>query len=219
MTNVAAGLIELSLSAERLAPYRHACHGDLDQAIALYEWNVDISTAFWRTLGQVEVVLRNTLHERLAAWSTSTYRESRWYLDPANVLTLQARDDIAKARQRATRAGRDETPGRVVAELNFGFWRFLLARRYERTLRMPAIRAAFPRHHGIRRDVDNVLAQLHQLRNRIAHHEPIHAHDLPALRTHAVDLVDWISPDARQWIDHRCEIQAVLERRPTTTMA
>jgi hypothetical protein len=75
--------LERRLSAERLAPYRVARGGDLAAALALYEWNAEMSGAFGTTLGH-----------------------------------------IAKARQRATRNGRPETPGRVVAELNLGFWRF-----------------------------------------------------------------------------------------------
>ena len=45
---------------------------------------------------------------------------------------------------RATRNGRLEMPGRVVAQLTLGFWRYLLASRYGRTLWLPCLRQAFP---------------------------------------------------------------------------
>lgn len=45
-----------------------------------------MSGAFWVTLGHVEVLIRNAMHQQLTAWSTRTYREPRWYLDPGRVL-------------------------------------------------------------------------------------------------------------------------------------
>lgn len=115
-------ILEERLSPERLGPYRQACGGDWDRALALYEWNVDVSTAFWSTLSQVEVILRNALHKELTEWSAREHAEPNWYLDPSGLLTEQAHDDIT-ARLRATRNGRTELPGGVVAELSFGFWR------------------------------------------------------------------------------------------------
>ena len=84
-------LLERRLSSERLAPYRAAVGDDLTRAIALYEWNVDVTAAFSATLGQVEVVVRNAMHEQLTAWSTSRHGEPRWYLDPGRVLQHRGR--------------------------------------------------------------------------------------------------------------------------------
>ncbi|ELB86058.1 hypothetical protein Rwratislav_46905, partial [Rhodococcus wratislaviensis IFP 2016] len=54
----------------------------------------------------------------------------------------------------------------------FGFWRFLHSRSYEATLWTPSLRHAYP-HQTPRRRSD-VYNHLNTLRNRIAHHEPIH---------------------------------------------
>jgi hypothetical protein len=61
--------------------------GDLVRAIALYQWNAEVASAFWAVLGHVEVVVRNAMHEQLAAWSVRRFGETRWYLDPGRVLT------------------------------------------------------------------------------------------------------------------------------------
>ncbi|GAA4678481.1 hypothetical protein [Phytohabitans rumicis] len=129
MTPAELTTLEQRLSAERLAPYRIAVGGDVHQAVKLYEWNADASAAFWATLGHVEILLRNAMHDQLTLWSISDHNEPLWYLDPGQLLTVEARQDIANARRRATRTGQSETPGRVVAELTLGFWRFLLAGR------------------------------------------------------------------------------------------
>ena len=138
------GLLERRLSPERLAPYRAAADGDLARAIALYERNAELSAAFWLVLGDVEVLVRNAVHEQLTVWSAGRFSQPAWYLDPGRVFNAQTRADIAAARHHLTGSGRRETPGRVVAELPLGFWRFLLSARYERTLWLPCLRAAFP---------------------------------------------------------------------------
>ncbi|HXL93420.1 MAG TPA: hypothetical protein VN969_31200 [Streptosporangiaceae bacterium] len=49
------------------------------------------------------------------------------------------------ARQQATDGGQHPVvPGKVVAELHFGFWRYLLASKYYTALWVPALSAAFP---------------------------------------------------------------------------
>ena len=99
-----------------------------------------------------------------------------------------------------------------MAELPFGFWRFLLSSRYERTLWLPCLRDAFPgiRGRGMRRDVHDAMRDLHLLRNRIAHHEPIH--NRPLLELHAVALTTagWICPTTRRWIAARSRVPALL---------
>jgi hypothetical protein len=129
MTPADLRTIEHRLSAERFAPYRAATGDNPGQAIRLYERNTDLSAAFWAVLCDVEVLLRNAMHERLTAWSVARYGQPDWYLDPEHVLTQQAAATISEARQHATSNGRPETAGRIVAELPLGFWRFLLSSR------------------------------------------------------------------------------------------
>ncbi|MBG0831655.1 Abi family protein [Planomonospora sp. ID67723] len=203
------------MSPERLGRYRTAVGGDLRQAIALYEWNATISATFWSTLGHLEVLIRNAMHQQLTAWSTASYAQPRWYLDPGRVFSDQTRREIAKARGRATLNGRrPETIGHVVAELSFGFWRYLLISSYDRSL-WPHLRHAWPSRQ-LRRDVYDPLAQLHDLRNRIAHHEPIYERPLKELHAATLDVAGWTCPDTAAWIRSRCAVLDVLARRPAT---
>lgn len=214
-------LLERRLSVERLAPYRAECAGDLNRAIALYEWNSDLAAAFWRTLGQVEIALRNAMHSTLADWAANTHGRVDWYADPARILTGAARADISAATRRATRARTPDTksktgnPGRIVAELSFGFWRYLLAAKYDRTLWRMCLHQAFPGSSGSRREVHDAVARLHELRNRIAHHEPIHNRPLPRMHDEALRVVNWICPDTRGWIESGCRVPDLLGHRPT----
>lgn len=214
MPEPTAQLLQQRFSPERLGPYQAAVRGDLTQAVALYEWNAKMSGTFWITLGHVEVLIRNAMHQQLTAWSTRQHREPRWYLDPAGVLDSRRRDEIAEARRRATRDGRKETPGGVVAELTFGFWRYLLTSSYDRSL-WPHLRNAWPGKQ-LRREVQGPVTDLHELRNRIAHHEPIYYRPLKELHTKALDLASWTCPDTATWITAQCEVLTILDTRPWT---
>lgn len=213
VTPISLTLLERRLSAERLAPYRTATGGDLTRAVALYEWNAQVSAAFWATLGHVEVLIRNAMHEQLTVWSAKRFGQPLWYLDPGRVLTEQARRDIATARQRATRDGRAETPGRVVAELNLSFWRFLLAARYERSLWRTCLWRAWP-GQGLRRIAHDRLAEVHMLRNRIAHHEPIHNRPLAELHATALIAAGWVCPATGAWIEADSQVEPLVNARP-----
>lgn len=147
--------LERRISLERFAPYRVVAGGDAGQAVRLYERNPELSTAFWGVLSDFEVLVRNAMHDRLTAWSLTRYGDTAWYLDHGKVFSEETYGTIEIARRHAVAQRRVETPGRVVAELPLGFWRFLLSSRYERSLWLPCLRHAFPgiQGHGLRRDV------------------------------------------------------------------
>ena len=187
-----------ALSPERLGHYLRTTGGDLTAALRLYEWNLALSGALYEALGIVEVVLRNALSVQLTAHHGTL--AGRWYDDPLDVLSAPAHGDIAAARGRVRKLHRAETPGRVVAELNFGFWKFLLAKRYEATLWTGYLRHAFPDlQPQSRATVYRALDELHTVRNRIAHHEPIHSRDSAADMLTIYRLLDWIDADVRAW--------------------
>ncbi|MER5974216.1 hypothetical protein ABT112_31680 [Streptomyces sp. NPDC002055] len=54
--------------------------------------------------------------------------------DPELPLRGRARADIDQARQRARGYDTVTPRGKIIAELSFGFWRFLLARQYKTSL-------------------------------------------------------------------------------------
>ena len=130
----------------------------------------------------------------------------------------RARDDIAQARNRAGRGQRSVTHGHVVAELNLGFWRYLVSKRYLTSLWIPALQYAFPGHAGnartVQREVETHVSQLLYLRNRSAHHEPIHRRDLHRDLDMALALVGYVHPAAREWLSATETLSALLLQRP-----
>ncbi|MFT4307481.1 MAG: hypothetical protein QM604_11380 [Microbacterium sp.] len=209
-----AAPIAAALSPERLAPYLREAGGDLDAAVGLYEWNLAVSGALYEALGILEVVLRNALSTQLAAHHGTL--TGHWYDDPLGVLSGLAHEDIAAARRRVRKLRRPETPGRVVAELSFGFWKFLLAKRYEATLWTGYLRHAFPNLQPQSRAVAyRALDELHTVRNRIAHHEPIHSRDLTVETLTIYRLLDWIDADVRAWAVSLSRLRPIIAARPS----
>jgi hypothetical protein len=201
------------LSPERLSPYLATVGGDLSAALDLYAWNSDLSASLFRTIGHVEIIVRNALHENLTSWSARRFGEPRWYLDPGQVLQIRALRDIRAARERAAQKPGDETPGRIVAELNVGFWRYLLAGHYDRTLWRATLHHAFPGERR-RRVVHDAAEVLHRCRNRLAHHEPIFNKPVEDIHFTVLALADWICPVSRTWIEQRCLTLHTLVQRP-----
>jgi hypothetical protein len=92
-------------------------------ALDLYEWNLELSAAFWEVVAVVEVVTRNAMHDRV----TSAYG-ARWY-DNTAILDDRSLGVIREAKRRASRGLARSTPlspGKVVSEMSFGAWVSLL---------------------------------------------------------------------------------------------
>ncbi len=182
------------LTKERLESYLAATGGDVPASIRLYDWNALVGASLLADLGRLEVLFRNAVDQSLRDYGGSQGWPEPWHRRRALFEgRSRARDwsDIRKAEQRAVSKQRHSRGhhGKVLTELNFGFWRHLCAARYLTTLWVPAIAAAFPHHPDpadpkqIRADVCDRMQRLHYLRNLIAHHEPIHRRNLE--RDHA----------------------------------
>ena len=206
--------LAVAVSAERWASYDQHCAGDQAAALALYRWNGELSGAFWETLGHVEVLLRNTLSVQLAARQRRHRRVVSWIFDPATGLDQRGRDDIVKARRRVQTKGKTPTDGQIISELGFGFWRFLVARRYQATL-WPDLASGFPHAPSrARRTVEDPIVRLHEFRNRVAHHERIWSEPVEDRYRDCLLLAGFIDRDLRAWIGATSRVPQLLERRP-----
>jgi len=206
------------LTQDRLGSYLSSCNQDLVRALELYEWNLAASAAVMQTSAMVEVIVRNALDAQLADWSS--LRGPELWTDTVP-LDQRGQGDIAKAVDRATDFDRmARNHGKVVAELNFGFWRYLTASRYHASLWVPALHRAFPsgdKDLRVRRcDVERHLSDLMLVRNRAAHHEPIHRRNLMSDLDAAVELATWIHSDAGMWVRVTSAIPAAVATRPTS---
>ena len=207
--------LEKLVTSQRLAPYLAVAHQDLKLAFELYDWNVEVSAAVLEVAARVEVILRNTLDRQMQAWGAA-HGFADW-MDGAP-LDRRGLQDIQEARRRTSRYGAKATHGHRVAELNLGFWRYLCGKKYLASLWAPHLVHAFPFATGsarvIRSQVESDAQQLLFLRNRAAHHEPIHWRDFTADLVQVLRLVAAIDPDAHEWVKRTERITEVVSRRP-----
>lgn len=181
-----------SLSPERLSPYVAKSDGNKLAAIRLYERNITLSESLYGVLQCLEIALRNAIDR--------TLNESvgmSWY-DRIPLYHLHA--TIGQAKLKLTADEKSHDPGRMVAELTFGFWTSLMGPKFAAELWNPHLHRAFPFKRLQRKEAHRRLDRIRKLRNRVAHHEPILDRDLDRDYRDILDTIGWICPHTRLWI-------------------
>ncbi|OLP44427.1 hypothetical protein [Rhizobium oryziradicis] len=215
--------IELSdlpdvISAPRFATYLRAAGNNRSDALALYQWNLEVSAAFIVPLQVCEVAVRNGVVEALEKvhganwpWSNGFIRslpipKKTWHYNPQTDLQ--------------TVASRMPTAGKVVAELKFAFWEKTFTAGQDLRLWVPHMQSAFP---GVpagtpipmaRANAFAALQAVRALRNRIAHHEPIFTRDIQAEYQRLHDMIHWRNPTAASWMDRIQKVTTLIPLRP-----
>lgn len=215
--------VEAWLSAPRFAVYLASTGTDRDRALALYEWNAQLSAALLHDLAHVEVGLRNVYDVALSArwpgpphWTLAAdtvfapvYRtRGRRRVD----VNTRPRDSLRHAIANA--GGPTAPPGKIVAELMFGFWRYLSSAAHEKTLWVPALHRAFPPGTDRAVHVDGPVGRLHDLRNRVAHHEPLLTTNVAGRLADLIALAGRLDPQLGQYLQATSAVSSVLAARP-----
>lgn len=202
--------LEASHSSERLAPYYALAGGDKELGLKLYGWNSALSQALYSPLQGLEVTLRNGISDRLR----SAYGATWFELNPGPALHYPLPDMLLKVRMGLGRHGSVPDHGRVVAELNWGFWTGILAKRYEQLWRTH-FRQVFQAEGPLTRaQIFQPLDDLRRLRNRIAHHEPILNRNISADYASILSLIRYICPTTASWVDDQSSVMSVLASKP-----
>ncbi|MGF6540551.1 Abi family protein [Paraburkholderia youngii] len=234
-----------ALSHARLSNYR-SFFGAADdaEALGLYQWNEDLSAVLFRIISLVEVVLRNRFHHAMSLryGVAGGYGSKDWYLHVAlNGRSRSKVTDITHYKQGQQMVPQipAPSPDDVVSGLTFGFWPHLLDLKTDLHNQNvswgPILVDVLPGHRQRQatywakpKHRDGLFARLdlcNELRNRLAHHEPIWklgplrqegrarpgsplAVEAPAPATPAealvrlrllygrvIELLDWLSPD------------------------
>lgn len=202
------------LTAERLKSYLDICGSDLDCGLELYKWNLLASASVIELSAMVEVIVRNAIDAQLSIWAQE---HGDWF----DIIQLDTKGmaDLSKAIDRATKGGRvPQVHGKVIAELNLGFWRYLVAQRYHAGLWVPFLHNAFPGGNADlrrrRQDVEHRLDNLTVVRNRAPHHEPIHKRNLGRDLQNSLELLAWINPEAAAWAMEVSTLGEIIANKP-----
>lgn len=161
----------------RMNRYLMASSGNTRKAMTLYRKNLQLTQELFTVISCFEVALRNAIDI-----TVTNSLGSDWLRDSASaggIFDTQrcrlTRDNINDAINKLP----VYTHYKLVAELGFGFWRYMFAQnQFNATGRI--VLQAFPskptstpaiQYNNVY--IFNQLAQINEIRNRMAHHEPI----------------------------------------------
>lgn len=245
------GALDSAISADRIGSYLRVAGQDRDLARQLYVWDRDLATAILADLAIVEVGLRNAMHTAL----TNSYGLF-WYEHV--LLDDRSQQQIARAWGYLVNPVQSDpsTPGRLVAQCTFGMWVNLLDaggyagkapwRRHANyeDLWRATLSSAFPGGRTEARDdpdpnarftrawTHSIAKTVNVLRNRVAHHEPLHnGFPLPGQRSGRqqaqprrmtaaegveayMRLTRMLDRNLAEWITHNTRVTATLASRP-----
>jgi hypothetical protein len=168
---------ESIMTPARMNRYLMACGGNSRKAMTLYRKNLQLTQELFTVISCFEVALRNAIDTKCV----STFGND-WLRDGAIVGGM-----FDNGKCRMTSKNINEAMGKLnnythfklVAELGFGFWRFMFAQnQFNATNRIllkvfPSKLISTPALQYNNTYIFNQLAKLNDIRNRMAHHEPI----------------------------------------------
>lgn len=176
-----------------------------------------LSEALYGSLQGLEVTLRNAIHAKLS----SALKRNDWFDDPILQRYERQKVDEVKARLADRYPLAAVLPGQVVATLAFGFWASLTNKSYHRPLWRPYLAQVFANGSPGNDEVRDALKGLAELRNRIAHHEPIvfravagklQRQDLNGVLQTIIKAVGWMNPETANWIQSQSRLGEVYQK-------
>lgn len=172
---------EDAFSFERTGRYIAACNGDKRRAITLYRYNLKLSQEMFTLISCFEVTLRNRIDKQMIGhlgndWLRNLVLPNGAFSNNHSVDTT--RKIIEKAYNGLLQSG-SYSHSKLLSEMEFGVWKYMFSNvQYRLTGRI--LLNAFPLKPVSSRQYqyDNAyifheLDYINNIRNRIAHHEPI----------------------------------------------
>jgi hypothetical protein len=168
------------ISPARMSRYRTACRAHTKKAMTLYRLNLRISQELFTIISCFEVSLRNAINNhRVPVLGNDWLRDGAVVGGGGIFDTRNCRSTATNINEAVRKLNHSYTHQKLVAELGFGFWRYMFAsHQYTATGRtllqiFPAKPVSTPSIQYNHTFIFNQLAQINNLRNRIAHHEPV----------------------------------------------
>lgn len=169
------------ISSERLQRYCIACNSNTRKAMTLYRYNIRLSQELLAVVGYFEVVLRNKISKQLIGqfgndWLRDLILPNGKFYSDRRV--GKTKIIIEKAYNGLVR-GSAYSHNKLLSEMEFGIWKYMFSN-VQYSLTGQTLLGIFPRKpvSTPTRQYDNSyifkeLDYINNLRNRIAHHEPI----------------------------------------------
>jgi hypothetical protein len=204
MKHINPSLLIDVFSRSRILPYLDSCE-NLQMAIEKYQANIILSEAMIPTLNYLEICLRNRVNQAI-----QKYYCQDWLLNipPKLLISSQDQKKIVEIKARILRKSKRElSHDDILAQMTFGFWCSFFHRKYDPLLwhKKEAMKILFPNlARAIRRRIyiEQRILKIKEIRNRIAHQEPIWNNKLSVETVHSMchELIGAMSTDALEML-------------------
>jgi len=208
------------LSRPRINRYLLATGNDNSKAKRLYKANIRLAQAFHPILSQFEVILRNSLNQRLANYFSDTDWVKNQKFGFMNSKTLEQSNyflkrSVQKSENKLMRRGIPITSGKIISAQTFGFWVALYLPHHYMLISGEPIQIFVNKPAS--EDRSRIYAKLKDIRdfrNRTNHCEPLCfvGHNIDCskaigIRVKLYKLIQWIEPELLPFLEDIDNIQ------------
>jgi len=169
---------ERALSKPRIGRFLIAAKQDKEKALLIYRQNIELSKALFGILSIFEVAIRNHIDLFYQVkfndneWLKNQCGQGGMFSHPS--FSKYGFDTRTKILTTISKLGKRYTHDRLVAELSFGFWNYMFAPIQFLVGGQSLHKIYINRPKGInQKQLFNELDEIRNIRNRIAHHEPL----------------------------------------------
>lgn len=209
--------LPIVLSVPRFARYLAETNSDAVAALELYKWNLDVSCSLLAPLHVCEVTIRNAIAEAIElTYGTSWYQEESFRIS----LSDPRAPHFSPRRELITQRSRHTTSGKIIADMKFAFWQNMFTARHDGPIWNAHLRTALPNTdpnlsvQDLRRTAYHAMDTIRDLRNRIAHHEPIFARNIQDEFDLIKTVIGWRNSAAKGWVEKIESVTATLCAKP-----
>lgn len=165
--------LHTAISDPRYGRYLSAC-SNKQKSLKLYRANIFLSKQLYAVIGMFEVVLRNSIDRHMIKQKGNFWLEEA--VDPGGYLDINpgCEDSFHSVQEAIQGLSIRYTHDKLIAKMTLGFWRYQFAAK-EYAASGSTLLSIFPkRPFGVKqKDIFKRLVKVNEIRNRIAHHEPI----------------------------------------------
>jgi hypothetical protein len=207
---------ETHFATSRMATYFQVCQGDTAKAASLYEWNTQVSSAFWELLAYLEVSLRNTIDRQMQRRREEDEDPEHWLVSKTlgfASVNQHFNKELTEAKRRVALNNKELSGEQMLSELSFSFWTSMVANRTKRY--WPDIAKGFSGLPSRKpNELSILLAEIRVFRNRIGHHHRIWHLDLEQMHQKILLVAQFINPEFCLWLSSKSRIDELLRVRP-----
>lgn len=184
-----------------------------------YIANIMISQAFYPILSTIEITLRNAIDTTFKNLLGENWLEQE-YLNN-NILHQQDYNKFKISYEKIQDKYKDKyTPGKVIAELHFGFWTTLCSKRYNARIwtKKGFFKGVFENYPKSKQqqihDIAVKLNKIRNFRNRIFHYEPIirDDYDIKCMYLLIEEVLNYLPKDNLEIIKKTSEFKKVYNK-------